>query len=139
MWEPIGVPIFGWGTFRDWSEQWKARAREVLGQQAFDAAREQGRHLTREAALAYALGEEAKAPPGPLPGPSLPQLTPREREVAELVARGESNKAIAANLTVSRRTAETHVEHILSKLGFTSRTQIAAWFIRTHDDDSARD
>jgi non-specific serine/threonine protein kinase len=139
MWEPIGVPIFGWGTFRDWSEQWKARAREVLGQQAFDAAREQGRHLTREAAIAYALGEEAKAPPGPLPGPSLPQLTPREREVAELVARGESNKAIAANLTVSRRTAETHVEHILSKLGFTSRTQIAAWFIRTHDDDSARD
>jgi non-specific serine/threonine protein kinase len=93
-------------------------------------------HLTVKEALAYALGEEAEALPGPLPGSSLPQLTPREREVAELVARGDSNKEIAANLTVSRRTAETHIEHILSKLGFTSRTQIAAWFIRAHDDSA---
>jgi non-specific serine/threonine protein kinase len=139
MWEPIGVPIFGWGTFRDWSEQGRARAREALGQQAFEAACERGRCLTAEEAVAYALGEEAEAPPTPEPGPSLPQLTRREREVAELVAQGESNKAIAANLMVSQRTAESHIEHILSKLGFTSRTQIAAWIIRAHDDASARD
>jgi non-specific serine/threonine protein kinase len=148
MWEPIGEPIFGWGTFRDWSEQWKARAREILGQQAFGAACERGRQLTVEAALADALGERAEPPPGTRPqpslpqlsqpGPSLPQLTRREREVAELVAQGESNKEIAASLTVSQRTAETHVEHILSKLGFASRTQIAAWYIRAHDA-SARD
>jgi non-specific serine/threonine protein kinase len=139
MWEPIGVPVFGWGTFRDWSEQWRARAREALGQQAFEAACERGRRLTAEEALAYALGEEAEAAPSPELGPSLPQLTRREREVAELVAQGESNKAIAANLMVSQRTAESHIEHILSKLGFTSRTQIAAWIIRAHDDASARD
>jgi non-specific serine/threonine protein kinase len=139
MWEPIGEPIFGWGTFRDWSEQWKARARKVLGQQAFEAACERGRQLTAGAALADALGEKAEAPAAPRSGPSLPQLTRREREVAELVARGESNKEIAASLTVSQRTAETHVEHILNKLGFASRTQIAAWFIQAHNDTSARD
>jgi len=54
-------------------------------------------------------------------------LTPREREIADLVAQGKSNKDIANTLVIAQRTAETHVEHILAKLGFTSRTQIAAW------------
>lgn len=48
-------------------------------------------------------------------------------EVAGLVADGLANKEIAASPVISLRTAEAHVEHILSKLGFTSRTQIAAW------------
>ncbi|GAB2691281.1 response regulator transcription factor [Nocardia thraciensis] len=48
-------------------------------------------------------------------------------DVARLVAAGYSNKRIAADLAISVRTAETHVEHILTKLGFTSRTQIAGW------------
>ncbi|WP_280385475.1 response regulator transcription factor [Nocardia wallacei] len=54
-------------------------------------------------------------------------LTRREKDVARLVAAGHSNKRIAADLVISVRTAETHVEHILTKLGFTSRTQIAGW------------
>lgn len=54
-------------------------------------------------------------------------LTPREREVAGLVAEGLTNKQIAERLVISERTAETHVEQIRSKLGFRSRTQIAAW------------
>jgi DNA-binding NarL/FixJ family response regulator len=54
-------------------------------------------------------------------------LTRREREIAELITRGLSNKEIAGALVISQRTAEGHVEHILTKLGFTSRAQIAAW------------
>jgi non-specific serine/threonine protein kinase len=54
-------------------------------------------------------------------------LTRREWEVADLVAEGLSNKEIADRLVISQRTAETHVERILAKLGFTSRTQIPAW------------
>ena len=53
--------------------------------------------------------------------------TAREREVATLVAYGLSNKQIAARLVISRHTAESHVERMLSKLGFTNRTQIVAW------------
>ena len=49
----------------------------------------------------------------------------RELEVGDLVANGLSNKEIAGGLVLSPRTAEAHVEHILVKLGFTSRTQIA--------------
>jgi DNA-binding CsgD family transcriptional regulator len=55
------------------------------------------------------------------------QLSARELEVAELVAQGLSNSAIAARLFVSRATVASHVTHILTKLGYSSRSQIAAW------------
>jgi len=54
-------------------------------------------------------------------------LTEREREVAALIAEGQSNRAIADLLVVGTRTVEAHVSNILSKLGFTSRAQIAVW------------
>jgi DNA-binding NarL/FixJ family response regulator len=54
-------------------------------------------------------------------------LSPREAEVAELVAEGLSNPAIARRLYLSRPTVASHVAHILTKLGFSSRAQIAAW------------
>ena len=54
-------------------------------------------------------------------------LTTREREIAELVALGRSNREIAAQLVLSDRTVGNHVQHILTKLGFGNRSQIAAW------------
>jgi DNA-binding NarL/FixJ family response regulator len=54
-------------------------------------------------------------------------LTKRERQVAAMVAQGLTNKEIACGLVIAQRAAEGHVENILSKLGFTSRTQIAVW------------
>ncbi len=54
-------------------------------------------------------------------------LTEREREVAVLVAQGLPNRAIAERLIVSEPTVATHVSHVLSKLDFTSRTQVATW------------
>src|SRR5205823_12030209 len=55
-------------------------------------------------------------------GPS--RLTPREWEITMLVAQGLSNKEIAAHLVIAQRTAESHVEKVLSKLGFGSRAQV---------------
>jgi DNA-binding CsgD family transcriptional regulator len=57
-------------------------------------------------------------------------LTRRELEIAELVARGLTNRQIADLLHVAERTAENHVQHILTKLGFQRRSQIAAWITR---------
>ena len=57
-------------------------------------------------------------------------LTPREREVARLVAQGLSNQQIATRLSISVGTARAHVEHILLKLGFHSRAQVALWAMR---------
>jgi DNA-binding NarL/FixJ family response regulator len=50
--------------------------------------------------------------------------------VAALVAEGLSNRAIAERLVISERTASNHVQRILTKLGFSSRSQIAAWVVR---------
>jgi DNA-binding NarL/FixJ family response regulator len=54
-------------------------------------------------------------------------LSARELEVARLVARGLTNKEIGQHLYLSERTAENHVQHILTKLGLRNRSQIAAW------------
>src|SRR4051812_3092063 len=58
------------------------------------------------------------------------RLTPREREVLELIARGRSNKRIALELGVSEKTVKTHVGHVLAKLGVADRTQAALWAVR---------
>ena len=58
-------------------------------------------------------------------------LTRREREVALMVAKGLTNKEIAKSLTLSVRTAESHVERIRAKLGFHTRAQIASWATET--------
>ena len=63
-------------------------------------------------------------------------LTPREVEVACLVAQGHSNREIAETFVLSERTVETHVQHILTKLSFTSRSEIAAWAVRSGLDHS---
>jgi len=62
------------------------------------------------------------------PGPG--GLTAREREVATLVARGCSNREIAAALYVGERTVETHVSNIMAKLGCEGRARIAAWAVQ---------
>ncbi len=56
-------------------------------------------------------------------------MSERELEVAELVAKGLTDREIAAELVIAPRTAESHVQHILTKLGFRSRSQIAAWAV----------
>jgi len=66
-------------------------------------------------------------------------LTRRERDVAALVARGHSNRRIAEELVISERTAANHVEHILGKLGFHARAQIAAWATERGLGPGARD
>ncbi len=56
-------------------------------------------------------------------------LTAREREVAALIARGQSNREIANTLILGERTIETHVSHVLNKLGVNSRREIARWAV----------
>jgi DNA-binding NarL/FixJ family response regulator len=63
-----------------------------------------------------------------LSGPE--SLTPREREVAGLLAEGLTNAGLAERLYISPRTAAVHVSNILSKLGMSSRTEVAAWAVR---------
>jgi len=63
--------------------------------------------------------------------PAWAPLTARELEVARLIADGRTNADIAAELGMAHRTATSHVEHILAKLGATRRAEVAAWVTRT--------
>jgi non-specific serine/threonine protein kinase len=98
----------------------------------------EGRRLDRAGALA--LGLEHKLPSRQVRGVDkrLPVLSPRELEVAELVAKGLTDREIAAELVIAQRTAESHVQHILTKLGFKSRSQIAAWAATGRHSDGAQ-
>jgi predicted ATPase/DNA-binding NarL/FixJ family response regulator len=111
------------------------QTRRALGDAAFTEAFHQGQALTLDDTLAYAL-EERPQPASPPPSDTSMPLTRRERQVADLLTQGLSNKEIAGKLVISERTAESHVEHILTKLGFTSRAQIAAWTAEQHTGTS---
>ncbi len=97
------------------------------------------RSTTRELVNSARVEFDALDMPGPLSAAnavlralgtaSSSPLTAREQEVALLVSRSMSNRDIAAHLVLSERTVETHVRNILTKLGFTSRTEIVAWVL----------
>ncbi len=103
-------------------------ARSALGADGYHHSFEEGGALPLDAVVDLALDDESGASPDVPPQRSGPTdvLTPRERQVAALVGEGRTNREIAAKLVVSKRTVDSHVEHILTKLGFTSRSQIAA-------------
>jgi DNA-binding CsgD family transcriptional regulator len=71
--------------------------------------------------------EQIEAPPPAADAATSNILTGREQEVARLLAAGRSNREVADTLVISEGTVEVHVKHILSKLGFRSRAQVAAW------------
>ena len=113
--------------------------RARLGAERFEALTRRGRLLPLSAALAVATGEAAADPvpaagsaAGNGTGPHGPQakpLTRREKEIADLVAVGLGNKEIADRLFLSKRTVDSHIDHIFTKLHFSSRTQLVNWVL----------
>ncbi|WP_209448814.1 protein kinase domain-containing protein [Rhodococcus qingshengii] len=118
------VILPGLTSFQVASEQ---QIRRSLGEPGFKAAHRKGVALGLQEAIDFALGEQGQRTRTPT-AHSATHLTKRELEVSELVAEGLTNKEIATRLVISVRTAQGHVEHVLIKLGFTSRAQIATWF-----------
>lgn len=111
----------------------EAFLREKLGVEGYERAWRTGTVLSADDAVDYARDDSRSDAPKAKPkkdaaGPdAIEVLTHREKQIAGLVAQGLTNRDIATQLVISKRTAETHVEHILTKLGFTSRHQITAW------------
>jgi non-specific serine/threonine protein kinase len=107
-------------------DRWLGPARAKAGRAAGRLVAE-GRQLSPEEAVRLTLANEPDDAARPGPQGSRPTLTRRETEVAALAARGLTNRDIAAQLFLSVRTVEVHVDHILTKLGFRTRTQLAVW------------
>jgi len=129
--QAVGAASVSTGPTAALHDEYEKAAREAVGDNGFARAFQHGLRLSFDEAVAYALGESTQSRVQPsatrrataVPG----SLTRREREVAELIMQGLSNKQIADTLVMSQRTAEGHVEHILAKLSFTTRAQVAAW------------
>jgi DNA-binding CsgD family transcriptional regulator len=108
------------------------RAQRRLGPVQRTAAWDEGRALPLAEAIAEALGLENELP-GPHATPNLPtELTRREREVAGLLARGSTNRQIAAALVITEGSAHVQVGRLLNKLGFHTRAEVAVWAANQH-------
>jgi predicted ATPase/DNA-binding SARP family transcriptional activator/DNA-binding CsgD family transcriptional regulator len=101
--------------------------RAALGQESFGREWAEGQGMTLEQAVDYALSEKEPDTPAPAIPEHPTNLTPREEEIASLVARGLTNYQIASELVISDQTVATHVKKIRKKLGLSSRVQLAAW------------
>jgi predicted ATPase/DNA-binding CsgD family transcriptional regulator len=127
LWKAADTAISAFGPrMAEHHARCERAAAGVLGPAAYRKALEEGgRHDNPDRAIQYAL-DPAHEVASTAAAPGL--LTPREHEVAALVARGLSNRQIASTLALSPRTADRHVQNILVKLGFGTRAQIASWW-----------
>jgi len=105
----------------------KKLARDSLGAAAFEAEYAAGKRMSRDAAVRLALGEPGPSDDSAADAAVASPLAKREVEVARLIAEGISNKQIGVRLFISEATVASHVRHIMDKLGFSSRSQIAVW------------
>ena len=114
-------------------EPYLVAARSRLGEAGWEAAFTEGQAMGLDEAIEYALSVRIPAtPPYAVPHSSVVRtasLSRREGEIAALVARGMSNRQIAADLTISEHTVANHIAKILKKLSLDSRSQITAWVI----------
>jgi predicted ATPase/DNA-binding CsgD family transcriptional regulator len=131
LWTLLNAPVLmgpGYTAIRKGAAD---TARAALGEERFDELLSRGLAMHLADAVAIAKGETpADGVLGGEPGGSAArQLTRREKEIAALVAAGLGNRGIAARLFLSQRTVDSHMEHIFTKLGFSSRTQLASWVL----------
>lgn len=128
VWNAMGTGTAQWPQIRDESARVLERAAADLGEARCAQLIAERAEMTMRQAIDFALGVP-RTPSGAseLAPTEASPLSRREREVADLIADGKSNKAIAETLVVSPRTVHGHVERIMAKLGFHSRAQIASW------------
>lgn len=126
LWERAGTGIaaFGPGLFGLHADCEALLRRPLTTQQMHDAW-QAGAARSRGEIVAYAL-DERRPTILSVPAPQCP-ITDRQLEIAGLIANGMTNKDIAQQLVLSVRTVESHVERSLTRLGFTSRSQLASW------------
>jgi predicted ATPase/DNA-binding CsgD family transcriptional regulator len=133
QWRIAGQVVYSAPWWMKGHLECEATTRQALGDAGFATEFRRGADLPRVQAIAYAVGDGPASADRTASRDTDETLTPREREVAQLIGQGLINREIAAKLGIARRTAESHVENILRKLGFATRTQVAIWILHGAD------
>ena len=118
-------------------DAWLEPATGALPVADVQAALADGRAMSLDDVIAFAMSIAQRDADDQTDG-QVGKLSPREREVAILLAEGCTNRQIAERLVVSERTAENHVQRLMNRLGLRSRTQVAAWAVRCGLSGDAR-
>jgi DNA-binding CsgD family transcriptional regulator len=150
LWRRAGSRLSNIAIMEQSHQRVARAAREALGDTGYETAHTQGSTLDLDTIVGYAMNEHGSAsrpaakptaaPAAENDGPgggggdveaaapvTAAALTRREREIAILVASGLSNREIAAQLFISKRTVDAHVEHIFAKLEISSRVKLTLW------------
>ena len=145
LWTLLAAPVLMGPAYAEIRQGAADAARAELGEERFSELLRRAQAMPLAGALAVAKGDTAAVAAAlngtggdPADGADAKPLTRREREVAVLVADGLGNREIAERLLLSRRTVESHIEHIFAKLGLSSRTQLAGWVLGQYETQSSR-
>ncbi|GAA5063701.1 LuxR family transcriptional regulator [Nocardia callitridis] len=125
MWDSFGMQLYGSQHWVQRRAMYAARARKSLGESVYRESHHRGESLTMAQLIAYALDEENDDGRRSSSRSSADAFSPREREIAQCVADGLSNRQIAERLILSVRTVEGHVARLLRKLEIERRQQIS--------------
>lgn len=129
MWRTVGTLPDYFHPVGVVHQQHISMVRAAMSDDRYNTAFQRGHDLSEEAAVDYVLETVISTSEQRQASREDSDLTLRERQIAKLVSEGLTNKEIAARLVIAPRTAEGHVQRILAKLGFSSRAQIAAWYV----------
>jgi len=127
LWDRAGRRLGGPSILEELLQQMVKATQDTLGEDRYAALFRGGAGIPLDLVVKLAVADAdelpaaagTKRPPGPLTG--------REQQIAALVGEGKSNRDIAQQLGISKRTVDAHLEHIFGKLGISSRVQLATW------------
>ncbi|MFC9556775.1 ATP-binding protein [Rhodococcus sp. NPDC056960] len=127
LWRRTGTELMAFGpTLTGYHSACRGQLEQSMTPRALSTALRAGAKRSPTGFIAYALAEQVA---DSVPEDEPPVLTSRQREIAALISKGMTSPQIAAALVISVRTVESHVENIMTRLGFVSRSQIASWYI----------
>ncbi|MBC2639177.1 MULTISPECIES: LuxR C-terminal-related transcriptional regulator [unclassified Rhodococcus (in: high G+C Gram-positive bacteria)] len=127
LWRRTGTELVAFGPkLTGYHSACRGQLEQAMAPRALSTALQAGAKRSPTGIIAYALAEQVA---DSIPEGEPPVLTSRQQEIAALISKGLTSPQIAAALVISARTVESHIENIMTRLGFASRSQIASWYI----------